>query len=183
MRLTLGLMDALDVGRVMSLLRPLVAQHSDLDLHLVKDDEPCDARIICLQSKKEFEEFVPLWSERFVVAMPRGHPLTLKEELFVTDLAGVPWVSRDYCGNELMDAANLIGLKFSTVASAFSEEWAVALVSAGVGVAILPEGMISAQDNIVARSFSNMNLSRQVGLAFDAKKKPSSVLKGLIMGI
>ncbi|PCI49311.1 MAG: LysR family transcriptional regulator [Moraxellaceae bacterium] len=175
--LTLGVMSALDVNRVMSLLKPLIESQNQLDLHLSRDDEPCDARIICVQSKKEYEEFIPLWSERFVVAFPEGHPLILKEELFITDLADVAWVARDYCGNELMDAANHIGLKFNTVATAFSEEWAVALVAAGIGVAILPEGLISSEHKIVVRSFSNMEIGRQVGLAYDGRTKPSSGLQ------
>ena len=181
-KLTLGLMSALDVNRVMSLLKPLLESHRQLEIRLSREDEPCDARIICVQSKKHYEKFIPLWRERFVVAFPEGHPLTLKEELFMTDLADVAWVSRDYCGNELSDAANLIGLKFNTVASAFSEEWAVALVEAGVGVAILPEGLISSKNKIAVRSFSNMQLGRQVGLAYDGRNTPSSGLK-LMLGL
>jgi len=175
--LTLGLITALDVDRVVALLKPIIQGFDSLDLHLTKDSENCDARIICHDIKKPNEEFVPLWKERFVLALPEGHPLTLKEELFMTDLENVPLVARDYCGNGFIDGAHAIGMKLNIVATAFSEEWAVSLVSAGLGVAILPEGYIKPEQKIVARRFSNMDLTRQVGIAYDGKKKVPEALK------
>lgn len=170
-KLTLGLMTALDVKRVMALLQPIMNKFSNLDLQLTKESDPCDARIICLKHKTANEEFVPLWKEPFVLALPEGHPLTLKEELFLADIENVPLIARDYCGNELIEGANAIGMKLNIVATAFSEEWAVALVAAGLGVAILPEGYIMPSHKIVARTFSNMDIDRQVGLAYDTSKK------------
>lgn len=179
-KLTLGLMTALDVNRVMALLKPIIDKFENLDLHITKDGEVCDARIICLRHKKAHEKFVPLWKEKFVLALPEGHPLTLKEEMFLADIENVPLVARDYCGNELIEGAHAVGLKLKIVATAFSEEWAVALVSAGLGVAILPEGYISAEHKIVARRFSNMELERQVGIAYDETKKMPEALNMIL---
>lgn len=179
-KLTLGLMTALDVNRMVALLKPIIEEFEDLELHLSKESDGCDARVVCHQFKRTNEEFVPLWKERFVLALPEGHPLSLKEELFITDLENVPLVGRDYCGNELLDGAKAIGLKLNIVATAFSEEWAVALVSAGLGVAILPEGYISSEQKIVSRRFSNMDITRQVGIAYESKKQIPEALKMIL---
>lgn len=170
-KLALGLMTALDVKRVMALLQPIMQKFANLDLQLTKETDPCDARIICLQHKRAIEEFVPLWKEPFVLALPEGHPLTLKEQLYLADIENIPLIARDYCGNELIEAANTVGMQLNIVATAFSEEWAVALVAAGLGVAILPEGYIMPTHKIVARKFSNMDIDRQVGIAYDARKQ------------
>ena len=179
-KLTLGLMTALDVNRMIALLKPIIEEFDDLELHLSRESEACDARIVCHQFKKASEKFIPLWKERFVLALPEGHPLSLKEEVFITDLENVPLVARDYCGNELIDGAKAIGLKLNIVATAFSEEWAVALVSAGLGVAILPEGYLSTEHKIVSRRFSNMDITRQVGIAYESKKKIPEALKMIL---
>lgn len=178
--LTLGLMTALDAGRVMALLKPLMAAFETLDLRLTKENEACDGRIICEQAKASHETFVPLWCERFVVVFPEGHPLTLKEELFMADIDGVPMVARDYCGNELMEAARMTGLDLNLVATAFSEEWALELVAAGVGIAIIPEGYLNSTQRLVSRSFSNMELTRTVGIAYSADKKNPEPLTFLV---
>jgi len=104
----------------------------------------------------------------------------MKEELFMTDLENVPLVARDFCSSGFIDGAHSIGLKLNIVATAFSEEWAVALVSAGLGVAILPEGYIMPEHKIVSRRFSNVDLTRQVGIAYDGKKKVPEALKMII---
>ena len=179
-KFTLGLMTALDVNRVIALLNPILRESSHLDLHLAKDSEPCDARIICYKSKQPHEEFIPLWKERFVVALPEGHPLTLKKELLFQDIENVPLIARDYCGNELIDGANALGLKLNIVATAFSEEWAVALVSAGLGIALLPEGYISPEHKIITRTFSNLGIDRQVGIAYDGSKPIPDTLKMML---
>lgn len=179
-RLSLGLMTALDVKRVMTLLQPIINNFKNLDLQITKESDPCDARIICLKHKNANEEFIPLWKEAFVLALPEGHPLTLKDQLFLADIENVPLIARDYCGNELIEGANAVGMKLNIAATAFSEEWAVALVSSGLGVAILPEGYIMPSHKIVTRKFSNMEIDRQVGIAYDASKKISETLEMIL---
>jgi DNA-binding transcriptional LysR family regulator len=71
-KLTLGLMRALYISRMLTLLKPLTAM-ADLRLKLVGADEACDARLISRIMLRDNENFVPLWTERYVVALPPAH--------------------------------------------------------------------------------------------------------------
>ena len=179
-QLTLGLMTALDVHQVITLLKPLMDQYPHLDLKITRDNEPCDGRIICQQARSDKENAVALWHEKFVIAFPEAHPLSVKKDLVLTDLVNIPLVAREYCGNELMDAAQLAGVELNVVATAFSEEWAVALVAAGFGVAIVPESYVRNEAKIVTRTFCNFDMQREVVFAFEGKKRKSDVMQWIL---
>ncbi|MDP1883531.1 MAG: LysR substrate-binding domain-containing protein, partial [Bradyrhizobium sp.] len=66
-----------------------------------------------------------------------------------------------------------------TVAIAESEDWAMALVAAGVGVAIVPEGVARANPDVVVREI-DVEVKRQVGLAYSATRPPSDILQHFI---
>jgi DNA-binding transcriptional LysR family regulator len=124
------------------------------------------------------EVFVPLWSERFVVALPSTHPLALRARLRAADLAGERLVERCHCdharhfprGKKRVDA----------VAVAQSEEWAIALVSAGVGIAIIPEGCVRPDPRVVVRTLADVHASRDVGLAYRARSAASTDVHALV---
>jgi DNA-binding transcriptional LysR family regulator len=173
--LTIGLMRTLDIPRTLDILKPATAT-PDLHLRLVDAGEACDARIISKSMLKKQETFISLWTERYVVALPPTHPLTLKPHLRAADLAGLKLIDRCHCENrELVARARS---RFETVAIAQSEEWALALVAAGVGVAILPEGIARPHPNVVVRDIVDADVTRQVGLAYAAS--PSTEVRMLI---
>ncbi|MHC2281780.1 DNA-binding transcriptional LysR family regulator [Bradyrhizobium diazoefficiens] len=143
---TLGLMRTLDVPRTIALLKPLTAR-SDIALRLVGSDERADARIISKSMLRADEHFVALWSERYVAALPPSHPLTLKEKLRAADLAGAAMIDRCHC--EQSQFFGRAAQRRQTAAIAQSEDWAMALVAAGIGIAIVPEGV--AKGNLTSR--------------------------------
>src|SRR6266702_4453479 len=134
--LTLGLMRTLDVPRTIALLKPLTAR-ADIALRLVGSDERADARIISKSMLRTDEHFVALWSERYVAALPPSHPLTLKDKLRAADLADVALIDRCHC--EQSEFFGRTAQRRQPAAIAQSEDWAMALVAAGVGIAIVPE--------------------------------------------
>lgn len=174
--LTLGIMKSLDIARTMELIRPVTGV-PDLHLHLVDADEPCDARIISRAKLRDDETFLPLWSERYLVALPTSHPLTVKTKLRVADLAGVALVARCHCENSEMFAR--AGAPFETTAVAQSEEWALALVAAGLGIAFLPEGVAQGHADVVLREVTDIDLTREVGIAYAGA--PSMDVERLIL--
>lgn len=179
-------MAALDVRRVMQLLAPVLSTEDGVALRLTRTDSPCDARILCETAKRPGEAFHSLWQERFIVAIPEGHPLGLKPEILVPDLATVPLVAREYCSNELFEGARRLGLKLEVAASALSEDWALALVEAGVGIAILPESYVKPQHRIVVRQFANLEVHRSVGIAYDPlllQREPGEGLRRLLAAV
>ncbi|MGB6399623.1 MAG: LysR family transcriptional regulator [Bradyrhizobium sp.] len=174
--LTLGLMRTLDMPRTIALLKVLTG-NSDVALRLVGINETADARIISRSIIDANEHFVPLWVERYVAALPPSHPLTLKHRLRTSDFAGVAMIDRCHC-----EQAGLFGRTASPrkpVAIAESEDWAMALVAAGVGVAIVPEGVARANPDVAVREIE-IKVKRQVGLAYSEARPASDVLKNFI---
>jgi DNA-binding transcriptional LysR family regulator len=175
--LTLGLMRTLDMARTIALLRPLTSA-TDVALHLVGVNEAADARIVAKSMINADENFIPLWVDRYVAALPPSHPLTLKERLRISDFAGVAMIDRCHC--EQSEFLNSSTQPREIAAIAESEDWAMALVAAGVGVAIVPEGVTLANQDIVVREIE-VNVKREVGLAYSSARPPSGVLQDFIV--
>jgi len=167
-KLTVGVMRSLDAARARALLAELA--RDDVELTLVEADQPCDLRILSRAMRAEGELFVALWDERFVVALPPGHPLARHAELRATDLAGARLVARCHCEQAARFAG--AGQRFDVAAIAPSEEWALALVAAGVGIAVLPEGVVSRDDHVILRPLREAQARRQVGLAYGRRGAP-----------
>ena len=174
--LTLGLMRTLDMPRTIALLKPLTSA-SDVALRLVGIHEAADARIISRSMIDADEHFIPLWTDRYVVALPPSHPLTLKDKLRTSDFAGVAMIDRCHC--EQSEFFNRTAQPRETVAIAESEDWAMALVAAGVGIAIVPEGVARANPDVAVREIE-VEVKRQVGLAYSAVRPASDVLQNFI---
>lgn len=174
--LTLGLMRTLDVPRTIALLKPLTAR-SDIALRLVGHDERADARIISKSMLGDDEHFVPLWSERYVAALPPSHPLTLKERLRAADLADAPMIDRCHC--EQSEFFGRAAQRRPSAAIAQSEDWAMALVAAGIGIAIVPEGVAKGHLDVAIREIE-VKIRREVGLAYRASAPLTDALKDFV---
>jgi len=176
-QLTLGLMRTLDMPRTIALLKPLTGT-ADMALRLVGINDAADARIISKNIIRADEHFIPLWVERYVAALPPSHPLTLKDRLRTSDLAGVAMIDRCHC-----EQSEFFGRAASSqrqpAAIAESEDWTMALVAAGVGIAIVPEGVARANPDVAVREI-DIDVKREVGLAYSAARPPSEVLQGFI---
>lgn len=174
--LTLGLMRTLDVPRTIALLKPLTAR-SDIALRLVGHDERADARIISKSMLGDDEHFVPLWSEHYVAALPPSHPLTLKERLRAADLADAPMIDRCHC--EQSEFFGRAAQRRPSAAIAQSEDWAMALVAAGIGIAIVPEGVAKGHLDVAIREIE-VKIRREVGLAYRASAPLTDALKDFV---
>src|SRR5467141_2143732 len=174
--LTLGLMRTLDMPRTIALLKPLTSA-SDVALRLVGIHEAADARIISKSMIDADEHFIPLWTDRNVAALPPSHPLTLKDKLRTSDFAGVAMIDRCHC--EQSEFFSRTAQPRETVAIAESEDWAMALVAAGVGIVIVPEGVARANPDVAVREI-DVEVKRQVGLAYSAVRPASDVLQNFI---
>ncbi|SRR5216683_845645 len=174
--LTLGLMRTLDIPRTIALLKPLTGA-SDVALRLVGLNEAADARVISKSLLNADEHFIPLWTDRYVAALPPSHPLALKGRLRTSDFAGVAMIDRCHC--EQSEFFSRTAQPREPVAIAESEDWAMALVAAGVGIAIVPEGVARTNPDVVIREIE-VEVKRQVGLAYSAARPASDVLQNFI---
>src|SRR6195256_6721129 len=172
-------MRTLDIPQTIALLKPLTAA-PDITVRLVGIDETTDARIVSKRMIGADEHFIPLWVDHYVAALPPSHPLTLKDRLRTSDFAGVAMVDRCHC--EQSEFFGRAGQSRETVAIAESEDWAMALVAAGVGIAIVPEGVARANPDVVVREIE-VEGKRQVGLAYSAVRPASDVLQNFIANL
>ncbi|HKE19544.1 MAG TPA: LysR family transcriptional regulator [Kofleriaceae bacterium] len=177
-RITLGLMRTLDIARTLDIIAPLT-RDPDLHVRLVGADQACDARVVSKIMVADGEEFAPLWVERYVVALPARHPLAARERVRGADLVGARLIDRCYC--EYADLFARASPRFDVVAIAPSEEWALAMVGAGLGIAILPEGVVARRsEGVVVRPIADAEVTRQVGLAYGARGGASPEVQSLV---
>ena len=93
----LGLIKGLGVARMSDLLGRFTRSVDSLELTLVSQDEPCQARIISRDLLLHNEQFVPMWQEEYQLAIPLDHALGLHELINITDLQGLAFVQRNPC--------------------------------------------------------------------------------------
>lgn len=167
--LSLAIMPTIDAGKIGEFIKRISAASDRLLLRLVDLNEHADARIVSDHLRKKNERFIPLWNEKYVLALPHGHRLTLQPSVTLNDLQGVRFIERCLC--ELNDDVSSFLKKYHikpiTVARAMNEEWAVALVAAGLGVAVVPESSVRNMDSVVTKPIKELKLVRKVGLAYD----------------
>ncbi|MEK8088352.1 LysR family transcriptional regulator [Thermithiobacillus plumbiphilus] len=180
--LHLALMPALSAARVGEFLKQLLVNQPQLKLRLAELGEEAEARLVAERLRRTDENFVPLWEERYVLALPHGHALTLKPAIRLQDLHGLPLIERCQCElhDEVASALARYRVEPEIVARAQHEEWALALVAAGVGVALLPEGSVQHHPDITTRPLEGLRLSRRVGLAYDPGTPPSFGLQAAL---
>jgi DNA-binding transcriptional LysR family regulator len=128
---------------------------------------------------------IPQWpsvcprNERYVAALPPSHPLPLKQRLSTSDLAGAAMTDRCHCEQSAFFGRTATKRHQSAVISE-SEDWAMALVAAGVGIAIVPEGVARGRADVAVREI-DVDVKRQVGLAYSAARSLPGALQSFIV--
>ena len=174
--LTLGLMRTLDMNRTISLLKPLTA-NSEIALRLVGIDQAADARII----SKNIAQRRGAFHSALERALCRGAAAVASAD--AERPASHRRLRRRADDRPLsLRAARILRRaprRASRQRSRESEDWAMALVAAGVGVAIVPEGVARANPEVAVREIE-VDVKRQVGLAYSSTRPPSDALKDFI---
>ncbi len=179
----LGLIRALGVERMSQLLREFSTGVEGLELHLVEPEDAADARIITPKLLKAGEQFLPIWTDSFQLALPTGHPLALKEQISVTDFDRLALIKRTPCEAWSQFYPELIrhGIQPDIRADIHTIEYALGLVSAGVGCALVPEfESLRQRQDVQLRPISGFSLQRTIGLAYPrsrAEHEPLTWLK------
>lgn len=178
----LGLVRALGVERMCQLLNDFNAELPGLELHLVEPDEACDARIINIRQLKAGELYQPLWNDHYLLAIPNQHPLCAKAEISFSDFKRLPLIKRTPCEawDQVQLALNRHNVKPDIRANIHTIEYAIGLVGAGIGCALLPA--FESQRNkatMQCRPIEGLALERQLVLAFDKNLQHQSAVKTL----
>lgn len=166
--LKLALMPFLSGQNISLIIKELLATIQGLDLTVVDLNEEADARIITSNLLKQNEAFHKLWRDEYVLALPVEHPLSRLESVPIAMLNGVHFISRQPC--DVMDAWNFAvqknNISIDIKATIKTEEYALDLVAAGLGISIVPSHSTSLRSDVVTREISDLTLERIVGLAY-----------------
>lgn len=166
--LKLALMPFLSGQSISLIIRDLLATVPGLDLTIVDLSEEADARIISSKLLEPNEAFHKLWRDEYVLAMPVRHPLSRFGSVPLEMLNGIPFISRQPC--DVIDAWRFAvqknNISINTKATVKTEEYALDLVAAGLGISIVPSHSTGMRSDIVTCTISDLKLERVVGLAY-----------------
>lgn len=178
-RLSLRIHPTVSVAHVQKLLRHLQAELTHLELSVLADaDAQVDAELTSKTCVGAGRHFTPLWEEQYALLVPPGHPLAVKESVSLADLHGTAFIERTQCELAPYWHAGLAQSKVvpDVRARVDSQEWAIGLVAAGVGVTIAPLHPLDRHHEVVVRCDAKelQSVRRVVGLA--CEKKPAGTL-------
>ena len=166
--LKIALMPFLSGQRISMIIKDLLATVQGLDLTIVDLSEEADARIITSSQVDKNEAFHRLWHDEYVLAMPLGHPLSTLGTVPLKMLNGLPFISRQPC--DVVDAWKFAlqksNISVDTKATVKTEEYALDLVAAGLGISLVPSHSTGQRSDIVTCEISDLCLERIVGLAY-----------------
>mgnify|MGYP000483230873 FL=1 len=181
---SLGLIRSLGVNRMSQLLKDFAVAVPHLELTLVSPQAPADARIINRRLLSKEEAFIPIWQDDYALAMPLSHPLALQPDVKLRDFESLSLIERSPCSAWSLLAKELAKQKIRVkpVAHIQTIEYAIGLVKAEVGCALLPNiEQLNQHQDVVFKRIQSMELNREIGLAYVSNKTTeSNALNALI---
>jgi len=130
-----------------------------------------DLRLTSKSTLSATETFISLAVERYALMIPLSNVLAYQTKLTPADLQFQNVISRIHCENLALfeQTIDTLGLDINIVAKVESEEWAHALVGAGLGVTIAPINEEFEDPRLVCRPLSEIFSAnfpeREIGLA------------------
>jgi LysR family hydrogen peroxide-inducible transcriptional activator len=108
---------------------------------------------------------LPLFREKMVVALPKGHALARGTEVKVAELNGEPYLERINC--EFQQFGDKVfaekGVDGPTVYASERDDWILAMIAAGMGYSFLPESTPLSRD-VAIRAIIEPEFYRQINL-------------------
>ena len=175
--LTLGSMCTIGPQLVGELIVRFQAEHPDVEVRVIEGEagamidalEKGDLHISIVGIPEEMPESlhqVPIFSERFVIVIPRGHPWEQKNAIRVAELNGEPYVGRSNCEVFQMVTEDFArrGVTTKKVFSSPRDDWVQKMIKAGLGFGFFPEFCVTDPD-LVVRPLVEPGYSRTIYLA------------------
>lgn len=109
---------------------------------------------------------VPVFTERFVIVLPPGHPWERKNAIRVAELDGEPYVGRTNCEVFQSVTADFArrGVTTKKVFSSPRDEWVQKMIKAGLGFGFFPEYCVT-DPELVTRPLIEPGYERTIYLA------------------
>lgn len=173
LRLRLGYIPGLPPRRLTALLGNFTGAHPDVALEILEapagtlmrrlDLGRIDAAILPLGGEAD-ERSLTLFRQRYLLAVPPKHPLARRSSARIADLQDQPFVIRPQA--EIMPAAEKLfdglNVRPRIIGRAESDAALLALVEAGIGVALLPHWLAS--DAVTTLTLPELRDMHRIGL-------------------
>lgn len=178
LRLRLGLLRTLFTGDCARLLTELRRAQPSLELELSEGSAPMlaarlrggqlDVALTALEVARDRQATLPLYREGYVIAVPAGHSLARRVRCRLAELDGQPFIIRGEC--EMQPAAQRLftshGVRPRIVQRGGGDDRALALVAAGMGLALVPESFRA--EGVAHLAVPEIDFNRRIGLAWGA---------------
>ncbi|KAB7624194.1 LysR substrate-binding domain-containing protein [Alkalilimnicola sp. S0819] len=161
------------LGTQLPRLRPLLYEDQTARLIERLQRGQLDAGLMAVPVDVAGFDHVEVFAEPFVVALPPGHPLAVQERIALQDLARekVLLLEEGHClRDQALDICNRVGVREDEEFRATSMETLRQMVSAGVGITLLPAlaaevyRAFDAQGRLELRPFSDEPPVRRMAL-------------------
>jgi DNA-binding transcriptional LysR family regulator len=175
--LTLGAMCTIGPQLVADLIVRFQAEHPDVEVSVIDGEaavmieklEKGDLHISIVGVPEDLPDTlhqVPVFTERFVIVIPRDHPWAEKNAIRVAELNGEPYVGRTNCEVFQMVTQDFArrGVATKKVFSSPRDDWVQKMIKAGLGFGFFPEFCVTDPDLIV-RPLIEPEYSRTIYLA------------------
>ncbi len=174
--LRLGVLRAIRIDSLAKLIRDFQVEHSHLlielldgtveNVHQWLEDGEIDLAMTVLNAPEDPKTSLALFHQQRKLAVPASHPLAQRKTVRLIELDGQPYIDRMHCElcRETPQMFESKGIHPHIVYRADNEEWVIALVAAGLGLAIMPEWPNTPA--VVYIPLVDLPLKRTVGLVW-----------------
>jgi len=187
--MTLGAMCTIGPQLIADLIVRFQAEHPDIEVNVIDGEarvmieklEKGDLHLSIVGVPEELPDTlhqVPVFSERFVIVIPRNHPWAEKNAIRVAELHGEPYVGRTNCEVFQMVTQDFArrGVTTKKVFSSPRDDWVQKMIKAGLGFGFFPEYCVTDPD-LVVRPLIEPEYSRTIYLA-TVRGRPQSPAVG-----
>lgn len=165
--LSISLTPFLSGSLISQVIKTMLDEVHGLTLKLVDESESADLRFTCQRYTNDEDVFYPLWEDDYVIAMPLDHWLADFSSLSIKQIDKQPFISRTPC--DILESWNYLMQKQELTtdvrAQVKTEEYALDLVAAGLGISLIPEHSSRGRNDLCLRPLNDVKLKRVVGLA------------------
>ena len=180
-KLRIGFIPTLGPYLLPHIVSPIHKHYTNLELLLFEDlthrlldrlrDGDLDAAVLALPLSAHGLREIPLFSEPFVVALPKGHALTKQKEVSVSDLEGSTLLLLEdgHClRDQALDFCGDINTREREDFRATSLETLRHMVGAGAGITLLPKlaamGRATQHRSVITKPFAEPVPCRRLGI-------------------
>lgn len=190
--LKLGVMCTIGPNQLIDLFARIRTEHPGIELELTNasarelNDQllagTLEVAIFCLPADEEDErlQLTPLFKERMLIVVNPDHPFAGMNGVAVKDLDGKSYLNRANCEfrGYAGDLFREQGVSCPTVYRSDRDDWIMAMVVAGLGFALMPEGCLT-YPGVVGRPLIEPEFWREVNLV-TVRGRPHSPAVGLL---